>query len=123
MDAEKGPVLASLHACCFATWLLHCTHRRHPCFPLVARPPHCPALPIYPRQSNGPAPVAVATAKALQLPLPPKPGWPVSPVFWVLRHAMGHLRQPWDPCDRATQEPPVGARCRTGAENRVKKLV
>ena len=24
---------------------------------------------------------------------------------------MGHLRQPWDPRDRARQEPPVGARC------------
>ena len=73
----------------------------------------CIALPcpLYPRRSNGPAPVAVANAKALQLPLPPMPGWPVSPVLWVLRHAVGHLRQPWDPRDRAMQEPPVGARC------------
>ena len=55
--------------------------------------------------------VAVANANALQLPLPPKPGWLVSPVFWVLRQAVGHLRQPWDPRDRARQEPPVGARC------------
>ena len=73
----------------------------------------CAALPCppYPRRTNGPASVAVANANALQLPLPPKPGCPVSPVLWVLRHAVGHLRQPWDPRDRARQEPPVGARC------------
>ena len=70
-----------------------------------------PCLDPYPRRTNGPALVAVANANALQLPLPPKPGWPVSPVLWVLRQAVGHLRQPWDPRDRARQEPPVGARC------------
>ena len=70
-----------------------------------------PWLDPYPRRTNGPALVAVANANALQLPLPPKPGWPVSPVLWVLRHAVGHLRQPWDPQDRARQEPLVGARC------------
>ena len=70
-----------------------------------------PCLAPYPRRTNGPASVAVANANALQSPLPPKPGWPVSPVLWVLRHAVGHLRQPWDPRDRARQEPPVGARC------------
>ena len=62
--------------------------------------------PLYPRRRNGPASVAVANANAPHLPLPPKPGWPVSPVLWVLRHAVGHLRQPWDPRDRARQEPP-----------------
>ena len=31
----------------------------------------------------------------------------VSRVFWVLRHAVGHLTQPWDLRDRARQ----GARC------------
>ena len=72
---------------------------------------HCRALPLYPRRTNGPALVAIANANALQLPLPPKPSWPESPVFWVLRQAVGHLRQPWDPRDRARQEPPVGARC------------
>ena len=51
-----------------------------------------PCLAPYPRQTNGPASVAVANANALQLPLPPKPGWPVSRVLWVLRHAVGHLR-------------------------------
>ena len=70
-----------------------------------------PCLAPYSRRTNGPASVAVADANALQLPLPPKPGWPVSPVLRVLRHAVGHLRQPWDPRDRARQEPPVGARC------------
>ena len=70
-----------------------------------------PCLAPYPRRTNGPASVAVANANALQLPLPPKPGWPVSPVLWVLRHALGHLKQPWDPRDRARQEPPVGAKC------------
>ena len=34
----------------------------------------CHALPSYPRRSNGLALVAVANAKALQLPLPPKRG-------------------------------------------------
>ena len=77
LDAEKGPVLALPHACCFVTWLLHCTHRRRPCFLLVAMPLHCLALPPYPWRSYGPATVAVANAKALQLPLPPKLGWPV----------------------------------------------
>ena len=111
MDTVTGPALASPHACYFVTWLLRCTHRRHPCFLLVAMPLHCPVLPLHPRRSNGPALVAVANAKAPQLPLPPKLGWPVSPVFWVLRHAVGHLRRPWDPPDRARQEPPIGARC------------
>ena len=37
--------------------------------------------------------------------------WPVSPVLWGLRHAVGHRRQPWDPRDRARQELSVGARC------------
>ena len=111
MDTVTGPPLASPHACRFVSWLLHCTHRRHPCFPLVAMLLDGHALPLHSRQSNGPALVAVANANALQVPLPAKPGWPVSPVLWVLRHAVGHLRQPWDPRDRARQEPPVGARC------------
>ena len=68
-------------------------------------------LAHYPRRSNGPALVAVANANALQVPMPPKPSWPVSPVLWVLRHAVGHPRQHWDPWDRARQEPLVGARC------------
>ena len=34
----------------------------------------CCALPPKPRRTNGPAFVAVANAKALQMPLPPKPG-------------------------------------------------
>ena len=71
----------------------------------------CCALPPNPRRINGAASVAVAKANAMQLPLPPKPGSPVSLVLWVLRHAVGHLRQPWAPLDRARQEQPVGARC------------
>ena len=108
---DGGSVLASPHACCFVPWLLHCNGQRCHCFLLVAMLLRCFALPPYPRRTNGPASVAVANANALQLPLPPKPGCPVSPVLWVLRHAVGHLRQPWDPRDRARQEPPVGARC------------
>ena len=77
--SDKGPILASPHVSCFVTWLLHCTHRRR--FLLVAMLLLCPALPLYPQRTNGPAPVADANAKALQLPLPPKPGWPVSPVL------------------------------------------
>ena len=111
IDTETGPALASPHACCFVTWLLGCTHRMRPCFLLVAKPLHCPALPLYPRRSNGPAPVAVANANALQPPLTPKNGWPLPTVLLVLRHVVGHLRQPWDPRDPARQEPPVGARC------------
>ena len=98
-DTLTGLALVSPHACCFVSWLLHCTHRKRPCFLLVAMLQGCYALPQYPRRSNEPVLVAVANANALQLPLPPKPGWPVSPVLWVLRHAMGHLRQPWDPRD------------------------
>ena len=108
---DGGSALASPHACCFVPWLLLCDGQRCPCFLLVAMLLRCFALPPYPRRTNGPASVAVANANALQLPLPPKPGCPVSPVLWVLRHAVGHLRQPWDPRDRARQEPPVGARC------------
>ena len=111
MDSVTGPALAPPHACCFVSSLLHCTHRRRPCFQLVAMPVRRHALPLYSRRSNGPALVAVADANAQQLPLPPKPSWPVSPVFWVLRQGVGHLRQPWDPRDRARQEPPVNARC------------
>ena len=72
---------------------------------------HCRALSLQPRWSNWPALVAAANANALQLPLPPNPGWPVSPVFWVLYHGVGYLRQPWDPRNRARQGPPVGERC------------
>ena len=108
---DGGSAVASPHACCFVPWLLLCDGQRCPCFLLVAMLLRCFALPPYPRRTNGPASVAVANANALQLPLPPKPGCPVSPVLWVLRHAVGHLRQPWDPRDRARQEPPVGARC------------
>ena len=116
MEAVTGPTLASPRACCFVTSRLRCTHRRHSCFLLVAMPLHCPILPLHPWRSNGnsalaTAPFAVANAKALQLPLPPKPGWPVSLVIWFLRQAVGHLRQPWDPRLLARQEPPVGARC------------
>ena len=111
MDAKNRRALASSTACCFVTWLPCSTQRGNLCFLLDAMPLHCPALPLYPPQSNGPASPAVANAKALQLPLPRKPGRPVSRVFWVLRHAVGHRRQPWVPEDRAGQEPPVGARC------------
>ena len=76
-----GRALVSPHACCFVSWLLHCTNGKCPCFLLVAMLPRCHALPPYPRRSHGPALVAVANANALQLPLPPKPGWPVSPVL------------------------------------------
>ena len=110
-SSTNGCDLVSPHACCFVSWLLLCTHRKRPCLLLVAMLLGCHALPLHSRQPNGPALVAVANATASQLPLPPKPGWPVSAVLWVLRHAMGHLRQPWDPRDRARQEPPVGARC------------
>ena len=71
----------------------------------------CYALPPYPRRSNGLALVAVVKANALHLPLAPKPGWPVSPVLWVLYHALGHLKQPWNPWILARQEPLVGATC------------
>ena len=107
MDTVTGSGLASPHACCFVSWLLHCTHRRHPCFLLVAMHLHCHALPLHPQRSNDPALVAVANANALQLPLPPRPRWPVSLVLWVLRHAVRHLKQPWDPRDGARHEPPV----------------
>ena len=42
----------------------------------------CHALPPDPRRFNGPTLVAVANAKALQLPLPPNPGWLVSTFLW-----------------------------------------
>ena len=60
-------------------------------------PLHCPALPLYPRRTNGSALVDIANAHAQQLPRPPKPGRLVSPVFYVVHHAMGHLRQPTGP--------------------------
>ena len=63
VDTVTGPALASPHACCFVSWLLHCTHRRPPCFQLVAMLLRCHALPLSPRRSNGPALVAVANAK------------------------------------------------------------
>ena len=110
-DPMTGSALVLPHARFFVSWLLQCTHRKQPCFLLVAMLMRCYALPRYPRRSNRPVLVAVANANALQLPLPPKPSWPVSPVLWVLRHAVGHLRQPWDPRDRARQETPVSARC------------
>ena len=94
-----GPDLVSPHACCFISWLLHCTHRKPPCLLPVAVLLRCRALPPYPRRFNGPALIVIANAKALQSPLPPKPGWPVSLVLWVLRHAVGHLRQPSDARD------------------------
>ena len=100
VEIATGPALASPHACCFVAWL-----------PLVAMLLCCHVLPLYPRRSNGPPLVAIANANAQQLPMPPKPGWPVCPVFWVLHQDVGHLRQPWDPRDRARQEPHVGARC------------
>ena len=87
---------------------------KRPCLLLVAMLLCCHALPPYPRRSNGPTLVAVANANALHLPLLPKPGWPVSPVLWVLwvlRHTVGYLRHPWDPRDRARQVSPVDARC------------
>ena len=67
---------------------------RSPCFLLVAMLLRCCALPPYPRRTNVPASVAVANANALHMPLPPKPGRPVSPVLSVLLHAVGHLRHP-----------------------------
>ena len=110
-DTGTGPELALPHACCFVSWSLHCTHRKCPCLLLLAMLQRCYALLHYPQRFHGLALVAVANAKALQLPLPSKPGWTASPVLWVLRHTLGHPRQPWDPRDRARQEPPVGARC------------
>ena len=107
----KRPRLASPHACCFVHLLLLCTHRRRRCFLLVAVLLRCYALPLYPRRTKGPVSVAIANANALQLPVPQKHGWPPSPVLWVLCHAVGHLRQPWDPRHRARQEPQVGAKC------------
>ena len=77
-------------------------------FLLVAVLLRCRALPLYPRRTNGPASVAVANANAPQLPLPPKLRWPVSPVLWVLRHALGHLRQPVGP----TGSSEAGTTCR-----------
>ena len=87
-----GRDLVSLHACCFVSCLLLCTHRTCSCLLPVAMWLRCYALPLYPRRFNGPELVAVADAKALKLPLPTNLGWPVSPVLWVLRHAVGHLR-------------------------------
>ena len=98
-DNMTGPALVLPHACCFFSWLLHSTHRKRPCFLLVAMPLRCYALSHYPQRSNELAFVAGANGNAMQLPLPPKPGWPVSPVLWVLSHAVGHRRQPWDPRD------------------------
>ena len=108
---ERGRDLVSPQVCYFVSWSLLCTHRTCACLLLVAMLLRCNAFSPYPRQFNEPALVAVASAKALQLPLPPNRRWLVSPVLRVLRHAVGHLRQPWDPRDRARQEPPVGARC------------
>ena len=68
-----GPALASPHAGCFISWLLHCTHRSCSCLVLVASLLPCFALPHNPRRSDGPALDAVANANALQLPLPPEP--------------------------------------------------
>ena len=111
VDTKTELALPSQHAWCFVSWLLHCTPRWRPCFLLVSMFLHCHALPLYPRRSNGPVLVAVANANALRLPPPPNPGWPVSPFFWLLRQAVGHLRQPWDPPDRARHEPRLGVRC------------
>ena len=86
-----GPDLVSPHALCFVSWLQQFTHRKRPCMLLFALLPRCHALPPSPRRFNGPALVAVANAKARQLPLPPKPGWPVSLGLSVLRHVVGHL--------------------------------
>ena len=90
-DTLTGRALALPHACCFVSWLLHCTHRKSPCFLRFAILLRCYALGHYPGRSNGPLLVAVAKANAPQLPLPPKRGWRVSPVNWVLRNAVGHL--------------------------------
>ena len=98
--ASPSSISSCAYACCFVSWLLQCCPPRSCACLLHCR---CFAMPCpLPRRYNGPA---------LQLPLPPKHGWPVSPVLWVLRHAVGHLRQPRDPRDGARQEPPVGARC------------
>ena len=69
-DTTTGPALVSPHACCFVSWLLHCTQRMRRCFLLVSMLLRCDALPHFPRRSNFPALVAVANANALQLPLP-----------------------------------------------------
>ena len=90
MDTVTGLALASPRACCSVSWLLHFTHRRRPCFLLAAMLLRCHTLPLYPRRSNRPTLVAVVNVNALQLPLPPKLGRPVSPGFCVLRHAVGH---------------------------------
>ena len=72
---------------------------------LVAVLPLCHALPLTPGDSAGQrsSPLLMLTLCCPQSLV----GW----YPWVLRHAVGHLRQPWDPRDRARQEPPVGARC------------
>ena len=80
-DTSMGPPLVLPHGSCFDARLPRCTHRKCPCFLLVAMLLQCYALPLYPRQSNGLALVAVANVNALQLPLPPEPSWSVSPVF------------------------------------------
>ena len=59
---------------------------------------------------DGPALITFANAaNALQLQLPPKPERPVSPVLWVLRQAVGNLRQPWD-STASGWEPPTRLR-------------
>ena len=75
---------------------------------LVAMLLLCYTLPLHPRRLTGPAHVAVANdAHTLQLPLPPNPGWLVSPVLWLLRQVVGRLKQPWDPRHHAW----VGTTC------------
>ena len=80
----------------------------------------CHALPPYPRRFNGPALVAGANANARQLPLPPEPGSPVSLGLSVLRHVVGHLKQPWDPTTKlrhppAESQPPIFTGCASHA--------
>ena len=106
-----GRDLVSPHACCFVSWLLQCTHRKRPCLLLVAVLLHCHALPSYPGDSTVQRSPPLLMLKLCSCHCSQSPGWTVSPVLRDLRHAVGHLRQPWDPRDRARQEPPIGARC------------
>ena len=82
----------------FAFCLLRCCCSTVPC-------------PLTPGEQTGQRPSPLLMVTRCSRHCPQSLVSPVSPVLWVLRHSVGHLRQPWDTRDRARQEPRVGARC------------